>query len=216
MISLKLLLNITACGLLFLGCRGQVSEKPPIHLNPNMDDGPRFDPYEANSLFPDRRGMRPILEGTVPNQQQKDFGGYYAEVGLNPVLDSENPYFQGHTDSKFVTTNPERITLELMERGRERYDIYCGMCHGPAGVGNGIVVKKGFLPPPDFADARILGMAEGEIFSVISHGVRNMPGYGKQITAADRWAIVAYVRALQRARNSAISDVPADKSNQLN
>ncbi len=181
-----------------------------------MDDGPRFDPYEANSLFPDRRGMRPLPAGTVPNQLQKDFGGYYAEAGFNAVLDQDNVYFQGHVDSQFVKSNPVRITMGVMERGREQYEIYCGVCHGPTGSGNGIVVKRGFLPPPDFVDPRILGLADGEIFAIVSHGVRNMPGYAKQITPADRWALVAYVRALQRARNASIGDVPADKLNQLN
>ncbi len=207
---------MSAAGLLLLGCRGQVSDSPPIHLNPNMDDVPRFDPYEENLLFSDRRAMRPLVEGTVPNQLQKDFGGYYADAALNPILDRDDSFFQGHIDSQFVQKSPLRITSELMDRGQKKYEIYCGVCHGPTGVGNGIVVKKGFLPPPDLADSRLLNMADGEIFSVITHGVRNMPAYGKQITPSDRWAIVAYMRALQRARNATLDDVPSDKRNQLN
>ena len=97
-----------------------------------------------------------------------------------------------------------------MARGQRRYDIYCTPCHDRTGTGNGIVVERGLVPPPSFHDARIRAMPPGEIYKVISKGVRNMPSYAAQIPVRDRWAITAYVRALQVARGARLSDVPKD------
>jgi mono/diheme cytochrome c family protein len=181
--------------LLFLGCRGNLSEEPPVHLNPNMDNVARYDPQEPSRFFEDERAMRPEVPGTVARGSLK----------------SDSHLFRGKgPDGQPAATLPVDLSRELLLRGRARYDIYCTPCHGGAGMGDGIVVKKGLLPPPSFHDDRIRAMPVGQIFDVISRGVRNMPPYGPQIPVRDRWAIIGYVRALQAGRTASIEDVPAD------
>ena len=120
-------------------------------------------------------------------------------------------YFQGkYADGGFVKKAPVTFTASLFKRGQERYDIYCTPCHGRNGYGQGIVVKKGFLPPPSFHLDRLRDSADGYIFDVITNGIRNMPSYKYQIPVADRWAIVAYFRALQRSQNATRDDIPED------
>ena len=105
------------------------------------------------------------------------------------------------------------ISLGFVERGQERYDIYCAVCHGKTGVGNGIVIKRnaGMLQPPSFHDERIVQMPEGQIYDAIINGVRgNMPSYAYAIPVEDRWAIVAYIRALQLSRSATLDQVPSD------
>ena len=166
--------------LLIVGCRGYKSEKTPFHLNPNMDHQAKFK-AQAFSQHPP--------EGTLP----KGYRQSSTEVGRN---------FTG----AYVSKMPVTVTAKLLDRGQERYDIYCAVCHDKVGSGKSIVVKRGFLPPPNLSDKRLKKAADGYLFDVITNGVRNMPAYRKQIPVADRWAIVAYVRALQNA-----SGVPAYK-----
>lgn len=178
---------------LLMGCRGQTSEQPPLYIKHGMEYQPKWLGFGNNQFTADGRNMQAPPEGTVP-------------VGM---LKSDPVYWRGGQDTAHLAAhNPMKIDARLMERGQERFQIYCTPCHGGTGTGNGIVVQKGFLPPPSFHDARIVGVQDGYIFNVISHGVRNMPSYGKQITEEDRWAIVAYVRALQRTQRATINDVP--------
>ena len=100
--------------------------------------------------------------------------------------------------------------MQLIERGQQRFNIYCSPCHGRTGDGRGIVVQRGLLPPPSFHDDRLRKVGDGHIFDVISNGIRNMPSYRAQIPVDDRWAIVSYFRALQRSQNASINDVPAE------
>ena len=115
-------------------------------------------------------------------------------------------------DGSFVTELPEGITLDaaLLDRGQNRYDIYCAPCHDKAGTGNGIVRQRGFIPPPSFSDDRVRAFPVGQINNAIAKGVRTMPSYAAQVPAADRWAIAAYVRALQISQGSTLDQVPAD------
>jgi mono/diheme cytochrome c family protein len=99
--------------------------------------------------------------------------------------------------------------MDLMQRGRERYNIFCSPCHDQTGSGQGIVIKKGFLPPPTFHQQRLREVEDGHLYEVIRNGIRNMPSYRHQISVADRWAIVAYVRAMQRSQNARLEDIPA-------
>jgi len=184
--------------LILSGCRGQISQEPPIHLNPNMDAQAKFKAYGENDFYADGRSMRPLPEGTVPRGHLNEDKGYY----------------DGVVNGKYVA-NPLPMSSELMQRGRERYDIYCSMCHGKTGLGGGMVIQRGFILPPSYADERILNLKDGELYSVIKDGVRNMPGYALQIPTEDRWAIVAYIRALQRAQTASIDDVPDDKKGEL-
>lgn len=178
------------------GCQGSVSSSPPIHLNPNMDQQDRFDPQEPSTFFADGRSMRPEVAGTVARGHLKD----------------DDHYFRGKSGDTFFATMPAQVTVDaaLLARGQQRFNIYCLPCHDAAGTGQGIVAKRGMIPPPPFNMDRLIEMPVGQIFDLISNGVRNMPSYGAQIPVADRWAIVAYVRALQLAGHAPLSQVPAD------
>lgn len=200
--QIKRIFTVSVISLLLSGCfQGTPSDKPAIHLNPNMDDQQRYDPQEKSPFFADGRASRTTVEGTVAR------GEYYEDDAY--ALGKDNR-------GNFVDRIPMKLTPEMMKRGQERYNIYCSPCHSKAGDGKGIVVKRGFLPPPSFHQDKVRAFKDGYIFDVISKGVRNMPAYRKQIPIADRWAIIAYVRALQRTQNATIKDVPKDKLNGLN
>jgi mono/diheme cytochrome c family protein len=164
-------------GLILAGCAGMPSEKPPIHINPNMDWQPKFGAQSPNPNFDDNRTARTPVEGTVAR------GG----------LVEDKP--------------PVELTRAFLYRGKERYEIYCSMCHGGTGAGDGIVIGYGYVPPPSFHDERIRSMPDAEIHSAIVNGVRSMPSYRHQVTGEDRWAIVAYIRALQRSQNATAADL---------
>lgn len=191
----KLLLSM-CCLLLLGGCmRGTPSEKTPIHVNPNMDDQPRYDVQSKSRFYADSATMRVPPAGTV----------------ARGFLHEDDAMYNGTTpDGKLVTTNPLPITLQLLQRGQERYNIYCSPCHGRVGDAKGIVVQRGLLPPPSFHEQRLVDTADGHFYTVITNGIRNMPPYKSQVPVADRWAIVAYVRALQRSQHATINDVPQD------
>ncbi len=182
---------------LLAGCRGAISEKPPVHVNMNMDNQPRFDPQEANPFFADGRAMRPPVPGTVARGMLKEDTRFY--LGRAAAGD-------------FVPQMPVPVTRELLLRGRERYDIFCAVCHGKAGDGPGILItgQYGYTPAPSYHDATVAARmaADGYVFDVISRGVRNMPGYAQQLTVADRWAVTAYIRALQLSQNATEGDIP--------
>lgn len=192
--SQALLVVAAALGSASGGCRGQVSRKPPIHLNPNMDNQERFDPQELNLFFADHRAMRPEVPGTVA-------------VG---ALQEDSHLFRGEIDGHPADALPLPLDASLLRRGRERYGIYCTPCHDGSGSGDGIIVRNGMTPPPSFHDPRLRAMTAGQLFQTISRGERNMPPYAAQIPARDRWAIVAYVRALQLSSDATIDQVPQD------
>jgi len=181
---------LLGAAVLLSGCRGQTSHKPPLFIMHGMEFQPRYNAYEGNDFFADGRNMRTPPEGTV----------------ARGLLKEDDAFHRGGDSLNPVTTIPVKVTTELMERGRARYDIYCTPCHSASGSGNGMVVKRGFLPPPDLHEARLVAMPDGHFFQVISKGIRNMPAYGKQIPEADRWAIVAYIRALQHTRLAGSGD----------
>ena len=185
------------------GCfQGQPSSKEPIHLNPNMDKQEKYRTQAESNFFENGSTMRPIVEGTVARGQLKD--------------DTEF-HFGKDTNDNFISGFPKQIVLniELLNRGQERYNIYCSPCHGQIGNGRGIVVERGMLPPPSFHTDSIRVYPNGRIFDVITNGVRNMQPYKYQIPAKDRWAIIAYVRALQRSQNATLQDVPQSERGSL-
>jgi hypothetical protein len=188
--------------ILMIGCyRGSPSEDPPIHLNPNMDNQPKYKAQAKSEFFEDRATMRMPVPGTVARGD----------------LRADHVYFQGkNADGSLVVNSPVEVTLDLLKRGQERYNIYCAPCHDRTGAGQGIVIKKGFLPPPSLHLDRLREAPDGHFFDVISNGIRNMPPYNHQVQVADRWAIVAYIRALQRSQNARRSDVPEELINQIN
>lgn len=178
------------------GCtRGRPTENTPIHLNPNMDRQQKYLPQSESKFFVDGMTMRKPVAGTVARGE----------------LHEDNAYWRGRDDIDSVIAKiPIPVTMQLIERGQQRFNIYCSPCHGRTGDGRGIVVQRGLLPPPSFHDERLRKVGDGHIFDVISNGIRNMPSYRAQIPVDDRWAIVSYFRALQRSQNASINDVPAE------
>ena len=175
--------------------RGKPSEDPPVHINPNMDSQQKYEAQEESQFFKDGLTMRPPVAGTVARGDLREDDAYYR--GRN-------------SDGSLIVKMPVEITMDLLKRGQERYNIYCAPCHDQTGSGKGIVVKKGFLPPPSLYLDRLRESPDGHFYDVISNGIRNMPSYKHQIPISDRWAIVAYVRALQRSQNAKTEDVPEE------
>lgn len=181
-------------GLFMFSCRGHISEKPPIHPNPNMDFQNRFNAQEANPFFEDSMAMRAPIEGTIARGQLHQDDAFYKGLDENGELIEEIPV---------------EVTRDFIYRGKERYDIYCSVCHGGTGDGRGIIMtgQYGYVPAPSFHTENIRQMPDGHFFSAITNGIRNMPSYATQIKVEDRWAIVAYIRALQRSQNVPASEM---------
>jgi mono/diheme cytochrome c family protein len=178
------------------GCaRGCTSSRPPIHINPSMDDQPKVRSQAASDFFYNGASMREPVPGTVP------IGG----------LKEDTPFFTGRgADGQFVAAIPHPVDEALLERGRQRFGIYCQPCHDARGDGRGILFQRGNVPTGDFHQEKILKYPDGQIFDVITNGVGLMAGYRWPIPPADRWAIVAYVRELQRDRLARATSASAD------
>lgn len=168
-------------------------------LRKKMYDQPRYDEYEASAFFPDGMASRPLVEGTVPR-------GWLRE---------DDHLYRGRIDGEFAETLPMELTPELLARGRERFNIYCSVCHDPSGTGNGMVVQRGFKQPSSFHIDRLRTSPDGYFFEVITRGFGMMPSYSFQVKPEDRWAIVAYIRALQLSQHATLDDVPEDKRAEL-
>lgn len=177
------------------GCaRGCTSSRPPIHLNPSMDDQPKVRPQTASTFFFDGASMRQPVPGTVP------IGG----------LQEDPAFFTGKdADGQFVATSPVSADAAVVERGHQRYGIYCAPCHDARGDGKGILFQRGNVPTASLHQEKILQYADGQIFDVITNGVGLMAGYRWPIPPADRWAIVAHIRDLQRKRTASEADARA-------
>jgi hypothetical protein len=166
----------------------------------DMKDQPRIEPLEASRFYADGASARLPVEGTVARGQLRLDDHFYR--GLD-------------ADGKFTSRYPMPLTLAVLERGRERYDIFCSPCHDFNGDGLGMIVRRGFKRPPSFHEERLRQSPHGYYFDVISHGFNEMSSYASQIEVADRWAIVAYVRALQLRRESSIAALPAELAERL-
>ena len=160
----------------------------------DMQDQPKYKDLRGSAFFEDRRSARPVVEDTVAR-------------GL-PYGDTA--FLTGKTNGQPVVELPMPLTRELLARGRDRYGIFCTPCHGLTGDGLGIVVQRGFRQPPSFAIDRLRAAPVGYFFDVQSNGFGAMMDYRSQIPPADRWAIAAYVRALQLSQSATLADVPAD------
>ncbi len=178
------------------GFRGEKMRHTPIEIFPDMDRQPKVRPEAPSLFFPDGKGSRLPVAGTVAR------GSHYLDNPLNTGL------ITGTTN--FIENSPIPLTAQVMARGKERYQITCLPCHGPLADGNGITKKYGMAVVANLHDKRIVAMADGEIFRTISYGKNLMGGYAANVTVEDRWNIVAYLRALQLARLGGINDVPAD------
>lgn len=170
-----------------VSCRGQISEQEPVHPNMNMDQQDRFEGQEENPFFEDNRSMRQPVEGTIARGNLREDSEYYQ--GMNE-------------DSSFVDEIPVDVTKSFLYRGQEQYNIYCSVCHGRTGDGQGIIMTGGYgyVPAPTFHSDLLRDYEDGYLYSVIAEGIRTMPSYGHQVKVEDRWAIVAYIRALQRSQ----------------
>ena len=126
-------------------------------------------------------------------------------------LRADVEYYTGKDEKgNLVKKSPVPLTMALLKRGQERYNIYCVPCHGGTGAGNGIVVKRGYLPPPSYHTDLLRGQPDGHFFDVMTNGIRNMASYKSQVPVADRWAIVAYIRALQKSQSAGLEDIPVE------
>ena len=209
-------MTLLLCSLAFLvACRGEPSRKPPIHLNQNMDLQDKYKPQRASSFFEDGRTMRPAVKGTVG----QDLLAAKYGVKTAGLADHDDRYLR--EDSEFwrgldkmgntVDALPASLKVDqaFMKRGQDRYGIYCTPCHGDTGYGDGLVSTVGKINVPSYHDKYKRELTAGHIFGVISNGSKSglMQGYKHQIPAKDRWAIVAYVRALQRSQYADKTDL---------
>lgn len=168
-------------------CRGQKSENPPVRTHFNMNFQERFNAQQENPFFEDGMAMRMPVEGTV----------------ARGMLRHDSALFAGKDEEgQFITEIPFDLTRDFLYRGKDRYDIFCQMCHGGTGDGMGIIMtgQYGYVPSPTFHREASREMPAGELYDAIANGVRSMPSYATQINVEDRWAIVAYIRALQQSQ----------------
>ena len=177
---------LIGCALLLTGCvRGCTSSRPPIHINPSMDDQPKSLPQSESQFFYDGASMRRPVPGTVAR----------GELREDPA------FFEGKNgDGQFVAKIPIAVDEALLARGRERYTIYCQPCHDVRGDGKGILFVRGNVPTASFHQDKIRNYPDGQIFDVITNGSGLMSGYRWPIPPHDRWAIIAYVRELESTR----------------
>ncbi len=190
--------------------RGTKSTKPPIYIFPDMDWQAKYKPQGENAFFPDKRDARPVVPGTIVRgnalKQKQVFEPDYAyEPALHPAI-----YTGKNADGSFYSGFPIPITHSLLEQGQRKFNIYCAACHNITGDGNGVTKQYGMVATVSYHDDRIRQMPEGEIFNTITYGKNTMLGYGDKLTPEERWAVVAYVRALQLAACAPLSAVPLE------
>ncbi len=161
----------------------------------DMHDQPRFEPLEGSTFFQDGRASRPLVEGTVARGQ----------------LHLDEHLYTGKVVGEFAKTFPFEISKEVLERGQQRYNIYCSPCHDKVGGGQGMIVQRGFRPPPSYHIDRLRDAPPGYFFDVITNGFGAMYSYSDRISPKDRWAIIAYIRVLQLSQNATIDDVPEEQ-----
>jgi len=199
-----------------MGYRGTVSEGRPLLFIPDMVVQPRYHAQGESPFFSDGRAMRTPPDGTVP------FAGadYVSDAGSPTenadLLQEDDRYYRGKQGTAWVTTIPVKLDKALIQRGQVRYEIYCLPCHGATGRGNGLMTQYGLTGVASITDEFHALMPVGEYFGVITNGKGRMPSYGPQVKVRDRWAIIAYVRALMRSQNAKISDVPESHRGELN
>jgi len=207
---------LVAMILTVFGFRGCKSAKPPIEVFPDMDRQAKFHEQGATGFFGDRRMDREPVPGTVPHVT--------GEQEVYPHLSPDNRF----RENDYLVTGksgpeafgdgiPIDVSGDSMRQGQEIYKIYCAMCHGESGNGKGVIADEryGYTTIASLLQTRIVDLPDGEIYNTITNGKNTMGPYGAKIRIEDRWKVVMYVRALQRAANSSIKDVPADKMGEL-
>ena len=165
----------------------------------DMHDNPRYEPLEQNTFFADGRSGRPLVPNTVPRGFLRD----------------DELLYTGKVNGQLATEFPMPVNAAMMLRGQERYNVFCTPCHGYTGKGDGMVVRRGYRAPTSFHDPRLRDVPPGYVFDVITHGFGAMPDYAAQIGVSDRWAIAAYIKALQFSQAATLADVAPDKRGEL-
>lgn len=178
----KLMMLTSAAIFAIAGCRQQ------------MADQPHQRPLEPSNFFDDGMASRPVEPGTVARAGKE-------QDGLR---------FQSKVDGKLVDTFPFEVTMEVLARGQERYEIFCSPCHDRLGTGQGMIVRRGFTPARSFHDPRLRDAPAGHFFEVMTQGFGQMPSYANQLSEQDRWAVIAYIRALQFSRNVRLDQLPPE------
>jgi mono/diheme cytochrome c family protein len=190
-----------------LGFRGTHFRKPPLYIYPDMEWQLKLRPQKPNSFFANGISSQPHVPGTIPRLPPIQTAGGpvypYQDAPVNTGL------ITGTTN--FVELNPLPVTAELLKRGQQRFTINCSPCHGQLADGNGITKKLGAMTAvANLHDKRMVEMPDGEIFHIITEGRNLMGAYGANVVAQDRWAIIAYLRALQLAQLGSIDDLPPE------
>jgi mono/diheme cytochrome c family protein len=193
-----------ATAALLSSCAGTVSRKPAVEIFNDMRQQPKYYPQGESEFsgFRDGRAERRPVPGTIRHPEGND--------AVAATKSFDDPLNTGQANGMYVAQNQLPITPELLQLGQARFNTYCSPCHGRAGNGKGIVGARSNWIAASLVDDRVRGFSDGDIFDVITHGRRSMPAYRYQITEHDRWAIISYVRALQRTQSATLDDVPAD------
>jgi mono/diheme cytochrome c family protein len=189
-----LTLLLVALSSLLGACNNFTTRQPPIWVWWDMKKQAKYKPQAESEFFADGRTSRRPVDGAIAQET------YVVNVA----------YSTGAEDGKYVARNPEAITKELLLQGQTKFNIYCAPCHDRTGSGRGVVPTKAIWVPGNLHDDRIVNYVDGELYHVITNGRRSMPGYRFQVAEKDRWAIVAYIRALQRSWRGTMADVPAE------
>lgn len=204
---------ITAVVIAIAGFRGEKSGLPPLEIFPDMDHQPKVQPQHSSGFFADGRGARKPVDGTIP--MGYTLKGRYLQPGAansmpegSSFTNKPDYYNTGKMGDAYGDGFPLEVNERLLARGQERFDINCAICHGRTGAGNGIVQQIGnWATVANLQDERIRTMPDGQIFNTITNGKNTMGAYGPQIAVEDRWAIVAYIRALQRSQTGKLADL---------
>ena len=165
----------------------------------DMHDAPRYEALEESAFFADGRASRTLVANTVARGQLRE----------------DEHLYTGKVGGQLVNEFPMPVTIEVMNRGQERFNVFCSPCHGRTGEGNGMIVQRGFRQPPSFHEDRLIDAPVGYFFDVMTNGFGAMQDYASQVPVTDRWAIAAYLRALQLSRRLTVDDVPADRRGDL-
>jgi mono/diheme cytochrome c family protein len=173
----------------------------------DMYNQPKYKPFETSSLFPDNNSSRPLPADSVIHGQGPFSGTSSGRIGEEVV--------QQNQEAMRAQTMPYPVTLQLLKRGQERYTIYCMPCHSPVGDGDGLIVRRGFPPPPSYHQDRLRQAPDRHFFDVISNGYGIMYPYADRVEPPDRWAIVAYIRVLQYSQHADANSLPPDVRNKL-
>ena len=178
---------IAAACLVLAGCRQ------------DMHDAPSYDPLQATNFFANGAASRPLVPNTVARGQ----------------LRADEHLYTGKINGQVANEFPMPVTKQVLDRGQERFNVYCSPCHGRTGEGNGMIVQRGFRQPPSYHEERLRNVPVGYFFDVMTNGFGAMQDYSAQVTVPDRWAIAAYIRVLQVSRSATVNDVPADRRGDL-